>query len=333
MKLVRFVRPLTSVEASESARPEIGVVTGDSVLEVRAAYEHYLRRVESNQRAAQVARTEFGEGMVSFVQSGQTTLNRARTVVEYLMDMDPEKAREDGLRFPRSEVDLTAPLEPLSLRDGLSSETHFSNSLEAVGIDEIPELFYERPFYYRTNPLVVSGHEDWVPWPEWGDRLDYELELACVIGKKGRDIPAAEADQHIMGYTIFNDFSIRDYQSKDMSTMLGPSKCKNFPRSNVLGPCLVTSDEFSPESVRGQARVNGETWSDTDNSDMVYSFPELVEFISRGETLHPGEVIACGTFANGCGLELGKFLDPGDEVELEMEGIGILRNTIGRNDS
>lgn len=318
MKLLSFTRP-----EDDTNTTRMGVEQNGDIVDLKRAYSRFLRDRASGFRSESLAESILGGDVTSFLQRGSLGLDWVREV------LSGEYGREESLRYPREGVNVRPPLNPVSLRDGLCSETHFRNSLEAIGEEEIPELFYERPFYYRTSHTEIAGHGDSVPWPEFGEDLDFELELACVIGKEGMDIEEEEAGEHIVGYTIFNDFSIRDYQTEDMSTMLGPSKCKNFKRGNVLGPCIVTADEFDPVGVAGEARVNGETWTETDNSDMYYSFPELVSFISRGETLYPGEVIAAGTFGFGCGLELGRFLEPGDVVELEIDGIGTLRNRIG----
>ena len=159
--------------------------------------------------------------------------------------------------------------------------------------------------------------------------MDFELELACVIGRRGKDIAKGAAPAHIFGYTVFNDFSARDAQGIEMEGRLGPAKGKDFDGANVLGPCIVTADEIGdPYALRMQARVNGETWCDASSSTMHWKFDDLVAHISQGETLHPGEIIGSGTVGGGCGLEHARFLSSGDLVELEIEKIGTLRNRV-----
>ena len=162
--------------------------------------------------------------------------------------------------------------------------------------------------------------------------MDFECELACVIGRGGADIPAAEARGHMFGLTIFNDFSARDLQLVERPLGMGPMKSKDFDTGNVLGPWIVTMDEIGDAiALAMEARVNGERWGGGNSADMHHRFEDIIAFVSRSETLHPGEVIASGTVPTGCGLELGRFLEPGDVVELEVEKIGVLRNRILRD--
>jgi 2-keto-4-pentenoate hydratase/2-oxohepta-3-ene-1,7-dioic acid hydratase in catechol pathway len=172
----------------------------------------------------------------------------------------------------------------------------------------------------------VIGPDADVRWPRYANLLDYELEFACVIGRSGVDIPREKARDHIFGYTIFNDISARDYQTREMSAMLGPAKGKDFDTGNVLGPCIVTADELDPDDLTMLARVNGEEWSRGSSASMYHRFEDCIAHVSQCETLHPGELLCSGTVGNGSGMELKRFLQPGDLVELEVEGIGVLAN-------
>jgi 2-keto-4-pentenoate hydratase/2-oxohepta-3-ene-1,7-dioic acid hydratase in catechol pathway len=157
--------------------------------------------------------------------------------------------------------------------------------------------------------------------------MDYELELAIVIGKSGKDIPAEKAGEYIAGYMIMNDFSARDAQMKEMKVGLGPAKGKDF--ATAFGPWLVTPDEISdPYNLKMIARVNGEVWSEGNSKTMFRKFTEIIEYASKSERLVAGDVIGSGTVGTGCGFELGKFLNFGDTVELEIENLGTLRNYI-----
>jgi 2-keto-4-pentenoate hydratase/2-oxohepta-3-ene-1,7-dioic acid hydratase in catechol pathway len=160
--------------------------------------------------------------------------------------------------------------------------------------------------------------------------LDYELEIAVCIGKYGKNISSDKAAEYIAGYTIFNDISARDIQAKEMELRLGPSKGKNFENANIMGPCLVTPDELDVNNLRMMARINNEVWSDGNSRDMYFKFPDLIAYLSKDEPIYPGEFICSGTVGSGCGLEHGKWLKPGDVVELEIEGIGILKNKVER---
>jgi 2-keto-4-pentenoate hydratase/2-oxohepta-3-ene-1,7-dioic acid hydratase in catechol pathway len=161
--------------------------------------------------------------------------------------------------------------------------------------------------------------------------MDFELELACIIGRKGVDIAKAQAHDFVFGYTIFNDFSARDAQCRETEGRLGPAKGKDFDKGNVFGPCVVTADEIGdPYALGMTARINGETRCNGSSSTMYWRFDDLIAHISAGETLHPGEIIGSGTVGDGCGHEHMRYLDDGDVVELEIEKIGILKNRVVR---
>ncbi len=199
--------------------------------------------------------------------------------------------------------------------------------MEAKGILTIPQVWYQRPIFYHPNRLNVVGTECDVRWPHYSDRLDFELEFGCFIGKPGRDISRERAREHIFGYTIFNDVSARDEQVIDMPGQLGPGKGKDFDTGNILGPCLVTADELAdPYSLQMEVRVNGERWGGGNSGQMRWKFEDCIAHVSRSETLYSGEFFGSGTVGTGCGLETMRFLKPGDVVELEVQGIGILRN-------
>jgi 2-keto-4-pentenoate hydratase/2-oxohepta-3-ene-1,7-dioic acid hydratase in catechol pathway len=226
---------------------------------------------------------------------------------------------------------LLAPLRPRSLRDFLAFEGHLQGAYRGLGRD-IPAEWYEVPAYYKGMPDTVIGPDVEVPWPAYTDRLDHELELAAVIGRRVRDVRAADAEACIFGYTIWNDLSARDVQRREGPVGLGPGKAKDWDGSNVLGPCLVTADEFNLAGARMVVRVNGEVWGESSTAEMHHSFADMIAYASQAQTLYPGEVIGSGTAAGGSGLELDRWLAPGDVVELEIEGIGVLRNTIGRKE-
>jgi 2-keto-4-pentenoate hydratase/2-oxohepta-3-ene-1,7-dioic acid hydratase in catechol pathway len=223
---------------------------------------------------------------------------------------------------------LLAPLRPRSLRDFLTWEGHMKNALSKLG-RPVPQEWYEIPVYYKGLPDTVIGPEATIPWPRYSERLDHELELAAIIGKPGRNIPAARALEHVFGWTLWNDLSARDVQARELPVALGPGKGKDWDGSNVLGPCIVTTDELDGSDVRLEVRVNGERWGGDTTANMHHSFADLIEYASMDEMLYPGEVLGSGTATGGSGIELDRTLAPGDVIELEAEGIGVLRNRVG----
>jgi 2-keto-4-pentenoate hydratase/2-oxohepta-3-ene-1,7-dioic acid hydratase in catechol pathway len=223
---------------------------------------------------------------------------------------------------------LLVPLRPRSLRDFLTFEGHLNNALSRLG-RPIPEEWFDVPAYYKGMPDTVIGPDAVIPWPRYTDRLDHELELAAVIGREGTDITREHALEHVFGWTIWNDVSARDVQVRELPIGMGPAKAKDWDGSNVLGPCIVTADELDGTSVRMAVRVNGETWGEDTSANMHHTFADLIAYASQAQRLYPGEVLGSGTAAGGSGIELDRRLDEGDVVELEVEGIGVLRNTIG----
>lgn len=227
---------------------------------------------------------------------------------------------------------------PRSLRDFYAFEQHVKTAYENRGRD-VPKEWYEFPVFYYTNTSAIYGPDDTIPYPSYSDALDYELEVACVIGKAGIDIRAEDAEDYIFGYTIFNDWSARDVQRKEMKVGLGPAKGKDFAKS--FGPYLVTPDELADRhtgrpgvyDLEMVARVNGVERSRGNWKDLYWSFGQMIERASQDVWLQPGDVIGSGTVGTGCLLELtrgeGPWLQPGDVVELEIERLGVLRNTIG----
>jgi len=298
MKLVTF--------SAGNVPPRAGVLIeeGRTVLDLQAAYASVL----------------------AIIEAGPQALDRIRQL------MSSPRA---GATLAAKEVRLHAPVpHPPQMRDFLCFEKHLKQGFEAVaklrGVEaKIPQVWYERPIFYHPNRFSVCGTETDVPWPSYSQNLDFELEFGCYIGKPGKDIPKERAREHIFGYTIFNDFSARDEQTKEMAGQLGPGKGKDFDNANAMGPCLVTADEIGdPYRLDMKVRVNGEEWGRGNSRDMHWKFEDCIAHVSRSETLHAGEFLGSGTVGDGCGLEHMKFLKPGDLVELEVEGIGILRNRV-----
>jgi 2-keto-4-pentenoate hydratase/2-oxohepta-3-ene-1,7-dioic acid hydratase in catechol pathway len=331
MKLVTWLK-----NGCEAA---VGALTGDDeIVDLKAAAVLFEKADEPF------------ESMLSLIQHGEGALDTARNLM-----IRVGEDGEQGLCTPLRSAALLAPLPvPESVRDAMAFEDHIINCIRVLGlkklgaVDEwvekrwgrkmtlarfINRAWYERPLYYKSNRFSVVGPDAEVPIPSYCNCFDYELELGVVIGKSGTNIPAERAGEHIFGYTLFNDFSARDEQMREMKGRLGPAKGKDFNGGNAMGPVLVTRDEIpDPGNISLRATVNGNLWSKGSTADMYWSFEEIIAAISRDETLYPGEVIGSGTCSGkegkGCGLEMGRFLSPGDTVELFAQGIGTLRNRV-----
>ena len=280
--------------------------------------------------------------MQQLIEAGQPALDRAYAALA-----------SNPITIPADQLAWLAPLPlPAQIRDCLGFEEHLKNAFEsalklsamaaddpikaeeelrASGRFSVPEVWYQQPLYYKANRFSVASSGTDILWPAYSEVMDFELEIACVIGKKGQDISRDNADSHIFGYTIFNDFSARDAQMLESPGMLGPAKGKDFDDSIVLGPVIVTRDELDdPYNLRMQARINGETWCDSNSNTIHWKFSDMIAHISKSETLYPGEVIGSGTVGLGCGLEHLRFLNDGDIVELEVEKIGVISNKVIR---
>ena len=264
-----------------------------------------------------VGHPAFPTTMEALVQAGTGGLDVAR---EALGRGDgPERHAVPGAR-------LLAPLHPGSLRDFHGFEGHVERSF-ARGGEPVPDAWYEAPVYHKGNHRSVVGPDQEVPWPSFARRLDYEVEVACVLGGRGRDLDEEQARRLIFGYTLMNDWTAPDLQRREMACRTGPAKATDFATS--LGPCIVPADEIRPDRLTIEARVDGETWSKGRLAESRWSFPRLIAYVSQGEDVWPGDVYGSGTFDGGCGADLDRSLRPGAVVELEAPGMGILRNRVG----
>ena len=267
--------------------------------------------------------------MVAFIGSGDLGRHAADQAVEAAARTG--EAFDARTSYAHTEVRLLAPVtRPRVIRDFLTFEGHMLTAGKALGRPQIPPVWYEVPAYYKGDPDTVSGPDDVIEWPKYCEKFDFELELAMVIGRRGKNISKQNAPRHIAGYTIWNDWSARDQQMKEGPLGMGPSKGKDFDTGNTIGPYLVTADELDVSNLRMVARVNGEVWTDSTSGGRQFSFEDLIVHVSQSETIYPGELWGSGTTTGGSGLELDRWLKPGDVVEFEIEGIGTLRNRIER---
>ena len=255
-------------------------------------------------------------GMQALIDAGDQAWETARAVIEAC----PGESLTGNVR-------LAAPLpRPVRLRDASLFLEHMEVALGKLGKTMSPQ-FKQQVVYYNADHVHVFGTDADIPWPTRSQWIDYELEWACVIGRSAKDIARETAADHIFGLTIFNDWSARDLQIPFMDAGLGPGAGKDF--ANSIGPCIVTLDKFvDPYALRMTARVNGETWSSGTTGSMHHRFEDAVVQLSVDRPLSAGEIIGSGTVLTGCGFELDRRLSIGDVVELEVEGIGVLRNRV-----
>jgi len=224
---------------------------------------------------------------------------------------------------------LECPLDKINCyRDFYAHEKHVAAGFKKRN-EPIPEAWYEIPAYYKGPTSGFIGHEDDITWPFYSKKLDFELELACIMGRDGKNIKAKNAYDYIFGFSILNDISARDIQKKEMAIRLGPAKGKDF--CTILGPVITTADEFNfqdPDLLM-RAFINDQKWSEGRSIDSHYSWGEMIEHVSKDEWIIASDVLGSGTVGTGCGLELDRWIQPSDKIELIVEGIGSLKNIVG----
>ena len=289
------------------------------------------------------------DNMNEFLRGGEVLMDRAKKIDEQI---------KAGSITAKEEIfyELMAPVPyPTSCRDGYAFRQHVAAARRNRKVPMIPE-FDQYPIFYFTNHNAIQGPGEILCMPDHFQKLDFELEVAVVIGKKGRNIRADEADSYIAGYTIMNDMSARTLQMEEMLLNLGPAKGKDF--STVIGPWLVTPDELEPYKVSAKeghtgnaydlqmrCKVNGIEVSSGNMADMDWTFAEIIERCAYGTDVLPGDVIGSGTVGTGCFLELNgtgllndpnyqpQWLQPEDIVEMDITGLGILSNVIKKEDT
>ena len=303
----------------------LGAVTPDGIVDLNFAYASYMGS-QGEPRPHIVADALLPARMLPFLQGGATTMQAAQTA---LLHAKPglRGRNEETLIYSLGQVRLRTPLpNPPSVRDFFAFEQHVKKGFERRG-EPMPQEWYEIPVYYQTGHHNIIGSDEDVLWPSFTQKFDYELELAAVIGKQGSNVSASDARDYIAGFTIMNDFSARDIQRREMKVRLGPAKGKHW--CTGLGPHLVTRDDIpDPYNLRMTARVNGETWSEGNSGTLFWKFEQMIEFVTQDDTIFPGDVIGSGTVGTGCGLELDRWVQPGDVMELEIERLGVLRNRV-----
>jgi len=327
MRLVSF-----RLDTSIGPLTRIGAVLADGrYADLAAAYRARLAASGMARRGAErLSAALVPTDMVAFIENGGFGLEAARKALEWIGangEAGPDGAR---LVYTPDGVTLLAPIpRPPLIRDFMAFEAHLKNIYPKLG-REIPPAWYELPVYYKGNPSAVGADGDVVAMPAYAQNLDFEFEFAAVIGQGGANIPREAAMQHIYGYMIYNDFSAREIQQREMSVGLGPAKGKDFSKAHVFGPWLVTADEIADVyALKMAATVNDEPWTDSSSATMHWRFDQMIAHASMNEELVPGEIFGSGTVGGGSAAEVGKSLKSGDRVVLSVEGLGTLTNMVG----
>jgi fumarylacetoacetate (FAA) hydrolase len=320
-------------EAPGAGSPALGLVAGENVVD--------LGRREAWRQGGQPSARGFAT-MLELLDAGPAAWEAAQTLAEALGARPALQVHESQGHpwwWPLSSVRLRAPVpRPRGVRDFYAFEQHVQTAYAIRG-QAMPAEWYELPVFYFSNAQSIVGPAAAVAAPAESQALDFELEVAAVVGRPGRDLDPQEAERHIFGFTVMNDWSARDLQRREMRVGLGPAKGKDFATS--LGPWLVTSDELAPHragrpgvyDLEMRARINGVERSQGNWKSLYHSFGAMLARASADVDLVPGDVIGSGTVGSGSLLELtagqGPWLQPGDVVELEIEALGVLANTVG----
>jgi 2-keto-4-pentenoate hydratase/2-oxohepta-3-ene-1,7-dioic acid hydratase in catechol pathway len=305
LKLVTFIH---------QERSCLGAIIDNQVVDLAQAYETFQSRTKKT-----IPLDQFPKNMLTLLQRDEKTWQVVTAIVNWAKSL-PEATAADFV-YPLAEVSLAPPLNNPSkiICVGLNYHDHCREQGT-----EVPQ----RPLLFAKFPSTIIGPDEKINWPgDISQQVDYEAELAVVIGRTGRNIPLDQAYDYIAGYTIVNDVSARDVQFADVQWVRG----KSFDTFCPVGPYLLTADEVEdPHSLRIQCWVNGELRQDSNTGEMIFKVPELLAYISKTSTLMPGDIISTGT-PDGVGVfrEPPTFLKPGDVIEIEIEKLGRLRNRVG----
>lgn len=315
MKLGRVAVPTPDGEQIRvvAVEPE-----ADRVIDLARSYALVLQRQGATaERAREIAQHFFPGSLSRGIAAGDTFLDMAHVAL----------AAADDASSPLGEANWRAAVDPPVIRDGLTFGTHIENYFKNVVHSKPVKEVYERPGFFKGSTATVYGNNQVIPYPNISEKLDYELEIGYIVGKSGRNLTPDNSMDHVFGITIFNDWSLRDVQALEAPIGMGAQHSKDFAYG--IGPWITTMDEISSlEGLKGQVRVNGEVWSDTRVENFIYTPAELVAYVSIFDGLQPGDLIGSGTMGFGAGIEINRFLQPGDVVELELEGVGTLRNPV-----
>jgi 2-keto-4-pentenoate hydratase/2-oxohepta-3-ene-1,7-dioic acid hydratase in catechol pathway len=316
MRIARILR-----DGVDGPTPRVAVIdlTRELAIDVQRAEQLRLERRGSTPAAARrLAKARIPDSLAD----GLGSATYQQDLQQALDDGDPP----DDALVALHDVRWLPAIDPPRYRDFMSFEQHHLSVRHVLG-REVPPVTYELPTYYKGGHLTLIAHDEPMPWPGYCDWMDYELELGLVVGGAGTDLRPDEAQRCLFGVTLLNDFSARDRQFHENRGNLGPAKGKDF--ATAVGPWITTADELDLLTIAMAARVNGETWAQGVSGSAMWSVGELLAYLSTAEPLVPGELVGTGTLGGGCGMEVGRKLRPGDTVELEGDGLGVLRTPLG----
>jgi 2-keto-4-pentenoate hydratase/2-oxohepta-3-ene-1,7-dioic acid hydratase in catechol pathway len=287
-----------------------------------------LRRAGADAFARDGATAEAAQRLAGALFPG--SMREAIALGKRLVDAIGECAADppDSAALGIDDVQWLPASDPSVVRDGLTFIDHIKGFHAKMGSTPPPSML-QIPGYFKGSPHTVIGHDAEVPWPGYIERMDYELELGYVIGRRGSNLRPEQARAHLFGITIFNDWSGRDRQALEMPIAMGPTKSKDFAYG--IGPWITTIDEFDDlDAIPMSVRVNGETLASGNSGNKLWTVEELIAWVSLGEQIEPGDVIGSGTMGHGSTLEIDRVLAPGDVVEIEVGGVGVLRSRLGQ---
>ncbi|MHA1395197.1 MAG: fumarylacetoacetate hydrolase family protein [Promethearchaeota archaeon] len=311
----------------------LGLRINNKICDLNLAYVKYLSENSNKKQIYDLANLEVPPDMLAFLKGEESSFSIVKKIHDYISNYIKHNEiiigpKKEHILLDPEEIRIIEPLNPPLIIDFLTFETHY---LQGLHLLTDHALWKKHPIAYKKNPTTVIGPTADVIIPtsitKW---LDYEVEFAMIIGKQGKNIPEDEALNYVAGYSVFNDFSARDIELPEIMLRLGPFKSKDFDTAGAMGPCIVTSDEFSGHpSLEMECRVNGVTVQKGNTKDMHWKVAQLVSYTSKDQTIYPGTVILSGNPGKVKGvMRKAERLRDGDIVETEIEKLGMMKNKI-----
>lgn len=323
MKLCTFL-----LETSVGQMQRIGVVDSELIIDATSARIAFLEESLSVSAAFRVGNAQVPPDMIDFIGAGCVALDWLREAIRFVQLQGKNHTRGGvTIKYTKESVRLQAPIpRPPGIACFVTWSAHVDDSREkGFSMLNFPSRDSDLRAYYKANPDAIEGPGTYIPRPAYAEETDVECEMAAIVGVGGKDLSLAQAREAIFGYSIFNDVSYRGIQRQEMAFGLGPTKGKDADHSNVLGPWLVTADEVNdPQNLEMSFSINGKKISSYHTSKMAWDFADLVSYLSRSQTLKPGQIVTSGSFPGGSGLDANIKIKSGDVVEMQIEKLGSL---------